>query len=82
MQNSDFADQTPFVVRSKLDNRVLEMDSNGQTTMHTFEDGNVNQQWIITDLGNQWMNVGQMKPLQAGHQGRSFILGTGLYLFT
>ena len=69
-----FADQTPFVLFSKLDNRTLEMNSAGSVKMQTYEESNLNQQWVITDIGDQWMNVGLKKPMEVGN-GRNWILG-------
>ena len=59
---------------SKLDNRVLEMGSDGSVKMQTQVDGNLNQQWVITDMGDQWINVGLKKPMEIA-SGRNWILG-------
>ena len=59
---------------SKLDNRTLEMHSDGIVRMQTYKEGNLNQQWVISDMGDQWMNVGLKKPMEIA-TGRNWILG-------
>ena len=39
--------------------------------MYTLDEENVNQLWVLTDFGNQIINVGTGKPLKAGG-GRSW----------
>ena len=55
-----------FAVISKLDNRALEIQEDDSLQMKTYDANNERQQWIKSDLGNQWINVGT---------GRSFRVG-------
>ncbi len=64
------------MVVSQLDGRALE--ANGPTDnkgkMMPLDESNPNQQWIQTDVGSQWINVGTGLPLELWGNAKSFLL--------
>jgi len=55
-----------FFIVSRLDGRAITPTDNGAGTMYTLDEDNVNQLWVLTDFGNQIINVATGKPLSVG----------------
>ncbi len=62
------------MVISQLDGRAIEGADDKSGILMEPDDTNPKQQWIQTDVGNQWINVGTGLPLQGWGNIKSFIL--------
>ena len=67
-----FTAKSAFSLISRLDGRAVQGKSDGKTQMMTVDENDSTQKWVLSDYGQQIINVGTNLPLQAW-EGRNWI---------